>query len=121
MTRKKKNPLLNFLRDCDDMVHLITGQRIKPFVKRGVDLYGEDITRAAQKAILGNRDDVPPDYRLLHARPSNADIVIKGRFRALMRVLHPDTGTHPDSVEYQRVLEAYERIMAERNVGKSKA
>ncbi|KKL08558.1 hypothetical protein LCGC14_2574630, partial [marine sediment metagenome] len=46
---------------------------------------------------------------------------IKGRFRALMRVLHPDTGTHPDSVEYQRVLEAYERIMAERNVGKSKA
>ena len=117
---KKKNPLLNFLRDCDEMVNIITGKRIKSFVKRGLDLYGEDITKALRNHALGVEDEVPPDYRLLHARPSSADIVIRGRFRALMRVLHPDTGTHPDSAEYQRVLEAYDRIMAERNVGKNK-
>lgn len=112
VTRKK---IISFLRDADDMVHLISGRRIKDFVRKGVDLFGEDI----EAKIVGKEPEVPSDspYNILGVRPDACDIVVRGAFRSLAREFHPDTGTHPDPKAFQRVQEAYNEIVKGRSSG----
>lgn len=110
---------VRFLRDCDDMVQIVTGKRIKDFVSRGVDVFGEDVKRKVSNTLSGiSPESEPPDspYRILHCRSDACDAVIKGRFRLLVKELHPDSGSHPDAKEYQRVVEAYQQICREREI-----
>lgn len=121
MSRRKE--VIGAFRDIDDIIHVFTGKRIKDFVNRAVDLVGDDIKSRVKK--LGNgfldvENDVVPSsgpYSVLHCRPGASDAVVKLRFRDLARQLHPDTGTAPDPQEFQRVLEAYNLILAERKAG----
>lgn len=116
--RNEVKSVLRFLKDSDDMVQIVTGKRIKDFVTRGIDVFGEDLKKKVASAFINGprSDELDSPYRVLHCRPDACDAVVKGRFRLLVKELHPDTGVHPDSKEYQRVVEAYERIRKEREL-----
>lgn len=107
---------LKFLKDCDDMVQLITGSRIKDFVKRGVDLYGDEIKKKAEEFLAVAEEELAVDnpYRILDCRPDADDLVVKGKFRQLVKKLHPDIGSSPDPKQFQRVVESYNAIMEAR-------
>jgi len=109
VSRKK---VISFLRDADDMVKLISGRRIKDFVMRGAELFGEDIG----SKLAGKEPEVPADspYNTLGVRTDACDVVVRGAFRSLAREYHPDTGTHPDPKAFQGVQEAYDKIKRER-------
>ena len=117
VTRGQARRTVNFLRDCDDMVHIITGKRIPELLRKGLDIYGPDIKKAAAKMMGGEAPQVPEDspYRVLHCRPEASDLVIKARFRELVKDLHPDVSAHPDTEELKRVIEAFNQIMSQRH------
>lgn len=110
---RSSRQVVNALQDVDDLVHLITGKRIKNLVQKGIELFGEDVKRK----ITGEepRAEDPDDpYNVLEVRRNASDLVVKASFRAKARELHPDTGLHPDPQGFQRAKEAYDRIMRER-------
>ena len=91
MPKHKSKDIINFLRDADDITYLVTGRRIKDFVKKGVELFGEDIIR---KVTGEEKIALAPDnpYVILEVRPEASDLVIKAAFRAKMAKAHPDVG-----------------------------
>jgi len=101
------------LKDCDDIAEIFTGKRIKDLGKKAIELFGEDISKTAKELMLGKEEELPQDspYRVLHVRPEASDIVVKARYRLLVRELHPEIGIHPDQVEFERVTRAYNSIM----------
>lgn len=102
----RKRQIIDFLKDVDDTVKILTGRRIPNLVASGFELFGV------------HEKEVPPapefdfndPYFILGVRPEAHDIVVRGAFRALARELHPDTGTRPDVKQFQRVTEAYQAI-----------
>ena len=113
MVRSKRKQLVGALRDVDDLVHLITGKRIRNLVSRGIELFGEDIVKAAVKEPPASTDPNDP-YFILGVRQDASDIVVKASFRSQARQYHPDTGERPDAHKFQRINEAFGKIMAER-------
>lgn len=105
-----KANLVNQLRDVDDIVFLITGKRIKHLVRRGLDLFGEDLKRKVTGEEPNSESPDDP-YNILEVRRNASDIVVRAAFRAKARELHSDTGTHPDAQAFQRAKEAYDAIM----------
>lgn len=105
-----KRQIIDFLRDVDDTVKMLTGRRIPNLVANGFELFGvheKEVPPAPEF-------DINDPYFILGVRPEAHDIVIRGAFRALARELHPDTGTKPDARQFQRVTEAYDRIIQDR-------
>lgn len=108
----RRNEAVRTFRDIDDIIHIFTGKRLSQHFRRIAELVEEDIKRA-----LMSEPTIAPNgspYAVLHCRPDAADVVVKYRFRSLVKELHPDSGTHPDLQEYQRVVEAYAEIVKER-------
>ena len=121
---KKRTTLrdvVHFVKNVDEMTYILTGSRLSKIAKRAIDIYAEDLKKSAKKKLgeLWQEAEaaLPSDspYAILHCRPEHNDIVIKARFRLLVRELHPDTGAHPDPKEYQCVVEAYDQIMKQRH------
>jgi len=110
-----KKQVVSSLRDVDDLVFLVTGKRIKNFVQRGLELFGEDIKRkfVGEEELV---DDPEDPYNILGVRRDASTIVVKAAFRSLAREYHPDTGTKPEPRAFQRVKEAYDKITCERRV-----
>ena len=104
--------LVSDARNLDEIVKIFTGRSVKEHLSNMLDLVGEDIATQIKEKV-GEENDYPISgpYAVLHARPSYSDAILKYRFRLLVRELHPDTGKHPDPVEYQKVVEAYQEIM----------
>ena len=114
--RIKMNIVVNFLRNVDEIAFIATGTRLRVIGHRILDAWGEDIKKAATGTGANKEETLADDpYRVLHCHPEDYDVVIKARFRLLCKELHPDTGTHPDPKEFQRVNEAYQKIMADRH------
>ena len=110
MAKRKSKDVMNFLRDADDITCLITGHRIKDFVKKGVELFGEDVIRKVtgeEKAELG--PDNP--YTILEVRPDASDLVVKAAFRAKMARVHPDVGgSEALARKYNNALDAISQL-----------
>jgi len=118
-TKQGPRQLRKGLRNVDDMLFLFTGKRLKHVVRRGINLFGEDIARKAGSLFTGPEEpDLPPNspYTVLGIHPEAMDVVVKASFRALAREYHPDTGTKPDPAKFQAAKEAYDAIMAQRKV-----
>ncbi|MCK5235873.1 MAG: J domain-containing protein [Deltaproteobacteria bacterium] len=112
MARKKA---INVLKDADDLMYLLTGKRIKHIGRRAVELFGQDlVNRLIQTNASGPLDPLDP-YSILEVRRDASDIVVKASFRAKVKILHPDTATIPDTEQLQKVNEAYNEIIRERN------
>lgn len=107
---------VKFFKDVDDICEILTGKRLGQHGKRLIEVYGEDLGKKLEDAITGHEDELPDDspYRVLHCRPDADDLVIRGRYRLLVREFHPDTGEHPDPKEFQRIVEAYNAIKLQR-------
>lgn len=114
--------IVSFLKDCDDVVEIITGKRMCDLGQRVLDVYGEDIEQKLEKLCFGEEAELPADspYLVLHCRPDADDVVVRGRYRLLVKELHPDVGVHPDPKEFQRVVEAYNAIVSQRHPPQAK-
>ncbi len=104
-------------RHTDDITRQVTGRRLGEIIGRAFDLYGEDIMEKIG-AKAGEEEDEKLDfndpYSILQVRKKAMDIVVKGAYRNLAREYHPDTGKKPDPAMFQKVTEAYQKIMSER-------
>lgn len=112
------------LRDADDILFLFTGKRFRNVTGRAVSLFGEEVVKKVGSWFNHPPEsELPPDnpYSILGLQPDALDIVVKGSYRSLARELHPDTGTNPNSAQFQKVTEAYQKIMAERQKAKEAA
>jgi len=91
------------IRNADDMAKIFTGRRLKDLFTTGM-------------AILSNHkiEDPNDPYNLLHIQRTASARTVKFAFRAIAYELHPDTGTRPDVERFQRVKEAYDAIMKEK-------
>ena len=104
-------------RDADDIVRQVTGKRLGQIVGRAFDLYGDEMMEkmgAKVEADGGDALDFNDPYFILGVRKSALDIVVKGAYRSLAREYHSDTGKTPEPAMFQKVTEAYQKIMAER-------
>lgn len=104
-------------RHADDIVHQVTGRRLGEIIGRTFDLYGEEILeKVGAKDVKDDEDKLNFDdpYFILGVRKGALDIVVKGAYRVLAREYHPDSKIHPDPQMFQKVTEAYQKIMAER-------
>ncbi len=117
----------NVVSNADQIFYLFTGKRLRQLGARAVELYGEDLTKFLEDAIIGKKDDdnldfLYPDnpYRTLEIEPNACDVVVKGAFRSLVREYHPDTGRQPNGQKFQKVVEAYNAIMQARADEKQK-
>ena len=106
------------LKDADDVCEIITGKRLAEHGQRLFEIYGEEIGKKLEDALVGQEKELPADspYLVLHCRPNASDLVLRGRYRLLVREFHPDTGEHPDPKEFQRVVEAYNAIKLQREI-----
>jgi hypothetical protein len=107
---------VKFFKDVDDICEILTGKRLKHLASRVIDAYGDDIGKKIDDVLWGAEEELPADnpYKVLHCRPDADDLVIRGKYRLLVKELHPDTGAHPDVVEFQRVVDAYNKIKLQR-------
>ena len=107
----KTRQVVNFLKDVDDTVKILTGRRIPNLFANGLELFG-----VQEKEVPPAPEfDINDPYFILGIRSEAHDIVIRGAFRALARELHPDTGKNPDPKAFQRVSDAYNLIMQTRH------
>jgi len=103
----KGKGFLKFLKDVDDVVHIITGKRLNQHAQRAWELFGPG---AKVKEEETESDD---PYAVLGVRRDAADVVVKAAFRKLSKLYHPD-GETPDPEKFRRVKEAYDKIEQER-------
>ncbi len=104
-------------RHADDITHQVTGRHLGEIIGKAFDLYGEDIMdKIGANAEKDEEEklDFNDPYFILGIRKSALDIVVKGAYRNLAREYHPDTGKKPDPAMFQKVTEAYQKIMSER-------
>lgn len=119
-TKSRSRQVRRALRFADDVLFLSTGRRWRPVVRRGINVFGEELARKAANLFSGpDEPDLPlhSPYTTLGIYPESMDVVVKAAFRALAREYHPDTGTNPDPAKFQAATEAYTAIMAERGKG----
>ena len=97
-----KDDLIRFLRDADDIVHLVTGKHSLGLLKRGVDLFSE----GTGARVIGKRPKAEPGspYATLDVRPDAHDIVVKAKYRALA------SQYRDNSEKFKELNEAYEQI-----------
>jgi len=111
MPNRDLRKAVRFLKDADDLVKVVTGKRIPRLVSDGLELLGYSRDKQSQDEHV----DFASPYFVLGVRPDAADLVVKAAYRSLCREYHPDTGTKPDSITFQKVVEAYNKVMAERH------
>lgn len=107
------------LKNADDIFHILTGRRLKNVVGTGINVLGDELTRKAVEFISGIGTQELPDsspYSVLGIHREAIDPVVKAAYRALAKEYHPDTGTKPDPQKFHEATEAYNAIMAERQV-----
>jgi len=117
VTKSRTKQVKRALRNADDIIHLLTGKRLKNVVGTVVNLYGEEVAKRLGKFFsVPEEPELPADspYSILGVHPEAMDVVVRGAYRALAREYHPDTGTKPDAAKFQAATEAYKAIMAER-------
>jgi len=120
-TKSRARQVKKVLRNADDIIHLLTGKRLKNIVGTTINIFGEELARKAAGVFSGQEEpELPPDspYNVLGLHPDAMDVVVKGAYRVLAREYHPDTGTKPDPAKFQAATEAYNAILAERQARK---
>jgi hypothetical protein len=107
--------MVKLFKDADDICEIVTGQRLHQVGARIIDAYGEDIGKKINEALGTQEEELPADnpYSVLHCRSDADDLVIRGRYRLLVKEFHPD-GTHPDPEQFDRVVKAYNAIKLQR-------
>ncbi len=98
--------VVSFLRDADDVVHMLTGKHLNQLAKKGLEMFGENIERK----LISEREVAEPGspYALLDVRPDAADIVVRAKYRILKKALEK----MPDELE--KLEKAYKQIAQER-------
>ena len=121
VTKSRIRRVKSGLRNCDDIVFLLTGKRVRHVAGRTLNIFGGELEEKARKWIqllfAGPDDpDLPPDspYSILGIHTDALDVVVRGAYRALAKEYHPDTGTKPDPEKFQQATEAYKAIIKER-------
>jgi len=105
------------IQNADDILFLLTGSRFKDVIGNAVNTFGEELTRKLTGIFTGEAGaELAADnpYSILGIHPDALDVVVRGAYRALAKEYHPDTGLKPDPAKFQKVTEAYNTILRER-------
>ena len=116
----KRGQVTRAVRNIDDMLHLVTGKRLKDVVGRSINIFGDQLAKKATNMFAGTNDvEVPPDspYRVLGISPDAPDFLLRAAYRAMQKKYHPD-GESPNEELSKQVNNAYERICMEREISK---
>jgi len=108
------------VRNVDDVLHLVTGKRLKDVVGRGINIFGDQLVKKATIMFSEtNGIERPFDsfYRILGVNPDAPDFLIRAAYRAMQKKHHPD-GETPNEAMSKLINEAYERICLEREISK---
>jgi preprotein translocase subunit Sec63 len=109
----KKKTTIRFLRDVDDIMHVLTGKRIKDVTARAIETFGEDIINNILREPTSHLSPDDP-YSILEVRPDASDIVVKAVHRAKARIYHPDNKETGNEEMFKRIQGAYDAIAAQR-------
>lgn len=101
----RKRQIIDFLRDVDDTVKILTGRRIPNLMANGFELFGVHEKEVPPAPAFDFNDP----YFILGIRPEAHDIVVRGAYRALMRKYHPD-GETPDEALAKKINVAFQEI-----------
>ena len=107
----KSSQVLRAVRNVDDVLHLVTGKRLKDVVGLA--------KKAANVFTDPNGTEIPFDssYRILRVNPDAPDFLVRAAYRAMQKKHHPD-GETPNEAMSKLINEAYERICLEREISK---
>ena len=112
------------LRNFDDILHIVTGKRMKNIGGAALNSFGEELTKKVSKKLADffvgcEEADLPIDspYRVLGVNPDAPDFLVRAAYKSCMKVYHPD-GKSPDEAMAKKVNDAYERICLEREISK---
>lgn len=116
----KSSQVKRTVRNIDDVVHLVTGKRLKDVVGRGISVFGDQLAKKATNVFSDvNGTEVPFDspYRILGVNPDAPDFLVRAAYRAMQKKHHPD-GETPNEAMSKLINEAYEKICLEREISK---
>jgi len=119
--RKDMREAVKFMKNVDDILEILTGKRLKDIGAKVIDVYGEELGKrldhlsGLDEENNGLTPELKAAYLTLHCRPSADDMVIKGKYRTLMKQYHPDVSRMPDEEACKKVIEAYNLIMKTRH------
>ena len=108
------------VRNVDDVLHLVTGKRLKDVVGRGINIFGDQLVKKATSMFSETKGtEIPFDspYLILGVNPDAPDFLIRAAYRAMQKKHHPD-GETPNEAMSKLINEAYERICLEREISK---
>lgn len=105
MPKRKSKEVVNFLKDTNDIVRLVTGKSVPDLVGRAMNLLG--ITEKVNQVVAPPRTG---PYAVLGVREDASDIVVKAAFRSLQKRFHPDTGLEPSEEKSKAINKAYGEI-----------
>lgn len=104
----KEKDLIDFLKDANDIVKLLTGKSIPDLARRSAELFGEGVAR---KLVDEKAPEPDSPYAILGVRPDAATVVVKAAYRMLCK-LHGD-----NKDKLQEIRAAYNEILSERGEG----
>jgi len=108
-----KKTTVKFLKDVDDVMHVLTGKRIKDVAAKAAEIFGRDIVNMlmSEAPVHLSADD---PYNILEVRPDASDLVVKAVYRAKVKLLHPDNKETGNAEQFKRIQEAYDKIIQAR-------
>ena len=108
----KKTPI-KLLKDVDDVMHLLTGKRIKDVVPAAIEYFGQEVI---SKVLAGTSSRLSPDspYSILGVRYDAADFIVNAVYRKWATIYHPDNKITGNEEEFKKIQNAYDSIVAER-------
>lgn len=103
-----KKSVRQLIRDADDTVRVFTGRRLPWWGK----FLWDNLGPSSVKEMLHDTEAVDDPYQVLGLHSGAHIRVVKAAYRQLAQEHHPDHGG--DAKEFQRIKEAYDKILAER-------
>lgn len=106
---KSNSSLFGSIKKLDGYSRVLTGKPLPKLIGDVIDFFGTDAIDKPQSTI--SDDPMIGNYITLGADPMWSDSVIRSLYRARVKEVHPDTGTKPDVIKFDKLTTAYQEIM----------
>lgn len=120
-TKKQFNQAKRLLKQANQVVKQTTGKGIRAHLKTGLtalfDTVDSKVTEMVnpveEKKAASTR--LQAAYATLHCQESDEDSKIRELFQTLVKEFHPELGSHPDQIEFYKIVDSYNRVMQDRH------
>lgn len=111
------------LRNFDDILHIVTGKRMKNIAGAVLNNFGDELVKKGSKKVSGlfsspeEVESIDSPYRVLGINPEAPDFLVRAAYKSLMKMYHPD-GKSPSEDMARKINQAYDHICLEREMPK---